>query len=216
MLDRWTLKLASAPVKLVAFFLLKTKITANQLTVTGFVIGLLSIPTLASEHYHLALLFIALNRLLDGLDGALARLTKPTDQGAYLDIVLDFIFYSGVIFGFALANPEANALAAAALIFSFIGTGASFLAFAIFAEKLKLKNMRYPTKGFYYLSGITEGTETLLVFIAMCLLPEFFPQLAWLFFSLCLITTATRVVGGVHTIAAASQQNTESTTPTDL
>ena len=58
-----------------------------------------------------ALLCIVLNRIGDGLDGQVARLGKPTDGGAYLDITLDFIFYSAVVFGFALAEASSESSA---------------------------------------------------------------------------------------------------------
>jgi phosphatidylglycerophosphate synthase len=204
MLDRWALKIIKTPLNKAAKGLVKANINADTLTVTGFTIGIFSIPLLALQQYSFALLLIGLNRIFDGLDGAVARQTKATERGAYLDNVLDFIFYSGVIFGFAIADPLHNALPAAALIFSFMGTGSSFLAFAIFAEKLKLSSIKYPTKGFYYLSGITEGTETLLFFVAMCLFPQHFALLAWVFFALCVVTTMTRVIGGAHTIQSAA------------
>lgn len=200
MLDRYSLKVIKQPLIAIASKLVKFGVKADQITVAGFFVGMLAIPFLAFEHYLIAALCIMLNRTMDGLDGAVARLSESTDRGAYLDIVLDFIFYSGVVFGFALANPEQNALAASALIFSFMGTGSSFLAFAILAERRQLNSMTYPNKGFYYLNGITEGTETILFFLAMCFWPTHFVLLAWVFFTLCLITTATRVISGAHTL----------------
>ena len=106
----------------------RMSITANQVTITGFFIGLTSVPLLAYNLYSAALVVILINRFMDGLDGAIARYTRPTDTGAYLDIVLDFIFYSAVVFGFCLGQADA-ALYGAFLIFSFVGTGTSFLAF---------------------------------------------------------------------------------------
>ncbi len=201
MLDRWSLKLIANPLARGAKIIANTQISANQITWAGFIIGMSVLPTLASQYFSLALILIIINRLFDGLDGALARHTKPTNQGAYLDIVLDFIFYSAVIFGFALADPQTNALPAAALIFGFMGTGSSFLAFAILAERLSLTAINYPSKGFYYLGGLTEGTETLLFFIAMCVWPQHFALLAWIFFALCIVTTFTRVFGGAKTLS---------------
>lgn len=201
MLDKYSLALVKPVVTSLAKPLAKAGIRADQMTVAGFVIGLGAIPALAFKQYDLALVAIILNRIADGLDGALARLTEPTDRGAYLDIVLDFIFYSAVIFGFALANPNENALPAAALIFSFMGTGSSFLAFAIMAERRKLASMNYPNKGFFYINGIAEGTETIIVLIAMCLFPSAFAWIAWGFFGLCLITTVSRIIGGAHTLS---------------
>jgi phosphatidylglycerophosphate synthase len=143
-----------------------------------------------------------LNRAADGLDGKVARLSAPTDAGGYLDITLDFIFYSAVVFGFALADPVNNSLAAAALIFSFIGTGSSFLAFGIMAERRQITNFRYPNKGLYYLDGLAEGTETLLFLILFCLFPQYFAVLAWIFTAICFISTFIRVISGYKTLSS--------------
>ena len=133
--------------------------TANQVTVFGFVVGLFAIPAIAFEAYLVGLALILLNRLADGLDGAVARRTVKTDRGGFLDITLDFIFYSSVPFAFALADPFENALAAAFLIFSFIGTGCSFLAYAIMAEKRGLSTDIRGQKSLYYLGGLTGGNR---------------------------------------------------------
>mgnify|MGYP006234580769 CR=1 FL=1 len=144
--------------------------TANQTTLFGFALGCLALPALSAEQYELALVFILLNRICDGLDGALARIQGITDAGGFLDISLDFLFYSLIPFGFVLANPDQNAIAGAFLIFSFIGTGSSFLAFAIMASKRGIDNPVYKHKSLYYMSGLTEGTETIGCFVLFCLL----------------------------------------------
>lgn len=200
MLDRWTVKLIQPPLQKGAAAIARMGGRPDQVTCIGFLIGMLAIPALVMGWYCGALAFLLLNRIADGLDGALARMTSSSDAGGFLDIVFDFIFYSGVIFGFALADPERNSLAAAALIFSFVGTGSSFLAYAIMAEKRRLVNITYPHKGFYYLGGLAEGTETIVFFVVICLFPDFFPTLAWCFFAICLVTTITRVWGGYRTL----------------
>lgn len=193
------------PLRLLAQVLDKLGVSANQVTISGFVIGLSVIPLLALEYYWWAAAIICINRICDGVDGALARVSEATDEGAYLDIVLDFIFYAAVVFGFALADPEQNALAAALLLFSFMGTGSSFLAFAIMAERRSIASMQYPNKGFYYLGGLAEGTETILLLLAACLLPMQFVWIACLFSGLCWLTTLTRVVGGYHSLKRGSE-----------
>jgi phosphatidylglycerophosphate synthase len=203
MLDRFALPILKAPLNSAAQVLDKKGVRADSVTVVGFVIGMLAIPALLMQFYFFALILILINRLCDGLDGALARKQGASDAGGYLDIVLDFIFYSGVVFGFALANPEQNALAACGLILSFMGTGSSFLAFAIMAERKNIKNMHYPSKGFYYLGGIAEGTETIGVFIALCLFPTYFAVISWSFALICAVTTVTRIVGGYYSIRRA-------------
>lgn len=178
-------------------------ISPDGLTLAGFAIGALALPFLALGWYLPALAAIALNRLLDGLDGALARRRGLTDAGGFLDISLDFLFYALVPFGFVLADPQANALAGAWLLFAFIGTGSSFLAFAALASKHRLDNPGYAHKSFYYLGGLTEGTETILLFALSCLFPHYFAPLAWLFGALCWLTTSTRIYSGYLTLKKA-------------
>ncbi len=169
-------------------------ISANAVTLAGFAVGLSALPLLATERYGLALAAIVVNRLFDGLDGAVARHVGKTDFGGYLDIVCDFIFYAGVVFGFALARPGENALAATFLVFSFVGTGSSFLAYAILAAKRGVTTEIRGSKTFYYLGGLTEGTETALLFVVLCLIPRSFPVLAVIFGVLCWVTTLTRII----------------------
>lgn len=167
-------------------------ITADQVSLAGFAIGCLAPAALWLGFFGPALLLILFNRLCDGLDGALARLSGPTDRGAFLDIALDFLFYALIPLGFALADPAANALAAAVLITSFIGTGSSFLAFAVIAEKRGLASADFPKKGLFYLGGLTEGAETIVFFALICHFPTAFPLLALLFAAACFLTTGLR------------------------
>lgn len=200
MLDRFSLKLARPLLESTAHFLAARKISADQVTLLGFIIGIGGAVFIACEFYISGLILILLNRLADGIDGTLARINGATDSGAYLDISLDFIFYSAVVFGFALADPITNGLAAAALIFSFVGTGSSFLAYAILAERRKLTNLRLPNKGFYYLGGIAEGTETILFFILFCLFPGSFTTLAWILAAICWLSTCLRIFSSYTTL----------------
>lgn len=183
-----------------ARWLVRRNINADQVTVSGFLIGLLAVPALALEYYLLALALILLNRFADGLDGAVARLTQMTDAGGYLDIVLDFIFYSAVVFGFLLADLDSNAAAAGVLMVTFMGTGATFLAFASIAAKRGIENLNYPNKSLHYMGGLTEGFETILAFVLFCLLPEYFVLLASLFAVMCWLTALTRLYSGYRTL----------------
>src|SRR3546814_520446 len=85
------------------------------------------------------------------------------------------------------------------LIFSFVGTGASFLAFAALAAKHGITTAARGAKSLYYLGGLTEGTETIALFVAICLLPDLFPWFAWIFGALCWLTTAVRITMAVKT-----------------
>jgi phosphatidylglycerophosphate synthase len=166
--------------------------TANQVTMIGAAFGLIAAGCVAAGLFYPALWFVTANRVIDGLDGAVARASRSSDFGGYLDIVSDFIFYSAIPLAFAMARPE-TALAAAFLIFSFIGTATSFLGFAILAEKHHVTTQIRGKKAFYYLGGLTEGTETILLFLAILVWPDHFSVMAIIFGILCWVTTGTRI-----------------------
>jgi phosphatidylglycerophosphate synthase len=196
MLDRYATVVIKPAVETLAKELVRTGAQADHITVLGFGLGLVAAFSIACHAYLLGALLILLSRLCDALDGAVARQTQTTDAGAYLDITLDFLFYASIPLAFALAKPHANALPAAVLLAAFIGTASSFLAFAALAAKRGMTSMDYPHKSFYFLGGLTEATETLVCFMAMCLWPRHFAPLAYLFSLLCCVTIATRVYGG--------------------
>jgi phosphatidylglycerophosphate synthase len=210
MLDRWTTHWVRPPLARAAAVLAQYRIGPDQVSLAGFVVGMLALPLLAVQAYGAALVAILLNRLADGLDGELARHTGvSSDAGGFLDIGLDFVFYAAVVLGFALADPAANALAAAVLLFAFVGTGSSFLAFAIMAAKHDLTRPRFTHKAFFYLDGLTEGTETILAFVAFCLWPTHFAALAIVFAGACMVTTATRLWGGYRTLKRHEAKSAE-------
>jgi phosphatidylglycerophosphate synthase len=167
-------------------------ISANLVTLVGFVVGIAAVPFIAFEYYWIALSLILTNRLFDGLDGAVARHSLLTDFGGYLDIVCDFIFYSAIVFAFALARPE-NMLASAFLILSFMGTASTFLTYAIMAEKHKISTDIRGKKSLYYLGGLTEGAETIVAMCLMCIFPDYFTVIAVIFAGMCWVTTVTRI-----------------------
>ena len=167
-------------------------IGANTVTVAGGIAGLAAFVAISQSAFLAGLALIVLNRILDGLDGAVARHAGISDLGGYLDIVFDFIFYALVPLGFAIADPD-NAQAACFLVVSFMGTGSSFLAFAILAEKRGISTDIRGTKSIYYLGGLTEGAETIAALVLMCVFPEWFTTIALVFGGLCWVTTASRI-----------------------
>lgn len=193
MLDSTVRPLIDPPLNAAARLLARLKVSPNAVTWAGFAIGMAAIPALAAHQYLLALLLILLRSVADGLDGAIARATHTTDYGGFLDIVLDFIFYAGVVWGMALARPE-DAVYAAFLVWTFMGTASSFLAYAILAEKHGQTTEIRGSKSLYYLGGLAEGTETIVTFVLFCLFPQWFAVIASVFGVMCLITTVGRIL----------------------
>jgi phosphatidylglycerophosphate synthase len=205
MFDRIALEVTKPLVDATARQIVKRGISADQVTLACFVLGMTSALFVMLGHFQLALIPLLLGRICDGLDGAVARLTVQSDRGAFMDIALDFLFYASIPLAFAVAAPEVNALPGAVLLAAFVGTGTSFLAYATLAEKRGEKSTAYPSKSFYYLGGLTEGTETIAIFVLMCLFPRHFPLLAYIYASLCTLTTATRIIAGWQNFAATKK-----------
>lgn len=189
-LRRWI----GPPLEWTGAWLARRGIAANGLTLAGLAIGLTTVPLLANGLYGFALAAILVNRLADGLDGAVARYGPPTAFGGYLDIVCDMAFYAAVPFGFALADPG-NAPWAALLLASFVCTCASFLGRAVMAaQRGDADDGTRGRKAFFYSAGLIEGTETILAFVLFCLLPGAFPWLAGGFAILCFWTAVARLL----------------------
>ena len=210
MIDRQTTALIRPALESLARRLVRLRIGADALTFAGLAVGWAAAGAIALQGFWLGAALILVSRLLDGLDGAVARATTPTDRGAFLDITLDFLFYPAIPLAFAIADPPVNALAAALLLAAFVGTGTCFLAFATIAAKRGLTSVDYPDKSFYFLGGLTEATETLAFFIAMCLWPQHFATLAFLFAAMCAVTIATRLYWGWQAFGQNPESGTES------
>jgi phosphatidylglycerophosphate synthase len=196
MIDRYAIAWLRPGFAAAAGVLARRGAKADQVTLIGFALGMAGSTAIAFGRCGSGLALLAASRFCDGLDGAIARLTAPTVRGGFLDITLDFVFYASVPLAFAIADPAANALAAAVLLASFVGTTSSFLAFAALAAQRGLKSEAFPTKGIYYLGGLAEATETLVCFALMCLWPAHFALFAYAYAVLCAVTTLTRVLAG--------------------
>ena len=198
MLDPAARRLIDPPLNKIGRGLARLGLTANTVTVAGFAIGLCAAAAVVFGAFAIGLMLLLLSRLADGLDGAVARATRKTDFGGYLDITADFFFYGAFPLAFALHDPAANAVAAAILLTSFYANGSSFLGYAILAEKHGMTSSARGEKTLYFSNGLLEGTETILFFVLLCLLPGFFAPLAYIFATLCFLTAVLRILAARH------------------
>ena len=193
MFDRQIQKYTQKPLQYIAKLFLKF-ISPNHMTLIGFSFGVLMCLSIIIDQYLIAIIFLFLNRLSDGLDGAMARLQNPTPLGGYLDIVLDFLIYGGFVLSFGITEQN-NTLLSMILLFCYIGTGSTFLAKAAILPSLTNQNLNEEIpKSFHYAVGLVEGTET-IVFMVLCLLfPNLFIYFSFIFIILCLITIVFRII----------------------
>jgi phosphatidylglycerophosphate synthase len=195
MLDAAARRLIDPPLDAIGRRLAALGIGADAVTLLGLALGLISAALIAAGLYSFALAFLLASRLADGLDGAIARAGRSTDFGGYLDITADFLFYGAVPLAFIWANPAGNGAAGGFLLASFYVNGATFLGFSALAERHKMKTEVHGKKSLYFSEGLLEGTETILFFVLICLLPEKFAVFAWVFGLLCFVTAVLRVLG---------------------
>lgn len=200
MLDGLMRGVINAPLNEGGRWLAARGASANAVTLAGLGLGLAAAGLIAAGWSGVWVALVLLSsRLADGLDGAVARARGKTDFGGYLDIVCDFVFYGAVPLAFVLQNTSANGLAGAFLLFTFYANAATFLGYAILAEKKGLETRSRGEKSLYFTAGLMEGTETILCFVVLALWPGLFPLLAWIFGSLCLVTAASRVLLAART-----------------
>lgn len=194
MLDGWARKRLDPLVERLASALATAGVSANAITLIAFGIGVAAAVAIIFGQFWLAIGLILVSRLGDALDGAIAARTKRTDLGGYLDIVLDFAFYGLIPLAFVIHDPQANGLAGAVLLAAFYANGASFLAYSIIAEKRGLTSEARGNKSIFFTTGLAEATETIAVFVAFCLWPQWFAPIAYGFAAITAYTTLSRVV----------------------
>lgn len=192
MLDGWARRLVQPPLDR-AGRAVAARMTADQVTLAGLGFALLAAAMIAAGAAAWALLPLLASRIADGLDGAVARVRGKTDFGGVLDIACDFAFYAAIPLGFVLADPAGNGLAGAVLLASFYVNAATFLGYAILAEKRGMQTQARGEKSLYFTAGLMEGSETIAFFVLMCLWPAGFAPLAYTFAALCLITALARL-----------------------
>ena len=194
MLDVWARRQIDPLLDGIAPLAARARIPANAITVGACLVGLAAGAAAAAGMFPVALALMLLSRLGDGLDGAVAAIEGRTDLGGYLDIVLDFFVYGALPLGFVVADPAANAVAGAVLLFSFYVNGASFLAYAVMAERRMLASATRNRKSLFFSAGLVEATETIAFFVAICLAPEWFAALAYVLAGLTVYTALSRIV----------------------
>ncbi|HLX48990.1 MAG TPA: CDP-alcohol phosphatidyltransferase family protein [Streptosporangiaceae bacterium] len=186
------------------------------LTATGWAAGAGACVATALRAWPAALGLWLANRLLDGLDGPVARAGRPSDAGGFADIVADFSVYAGIILGLAIAVPGAR-LACVALLCSYYVSGTAFLALSSLAERRR--QQLGDDRSLRFVGGLAEGTETIVVYVLLLLLPSQAVIIVWVFTGAVTVTAVHRVVIGLRLLAqptpgAAGTTGTAETTGT--
>ena len=155
-------------------------------TLIGLILGLFSVYYIIRFNLTMGLIFWILNRIFDGLDGSTARLNNQTSKlGSYLDLVFDFIIYSGIIVGFIfinLSNPEIIITGSILLALYYINS----IAWTYF-EMIKGSNETREIK------FLIEGLETIIFYILFFVFYQHLFLLLVIFGALVLLTIIQRI-----------------------
>ncbi len=166
-------------------------ITGNALTVASLVAGVLCLGAIAAGLNVLGLVLWLSNRLLDGLDGEVARLRGETSElGSFLDIAADFFMYGGFLVALAVQHPEAR-LALVTLFFAYYLNGSIFLALSGILERLRAE--RLTERGLHFRRSLTEGFETIVVGVLFLVFPGHVSLIAWVFAAMVFVSSAQRL-----------------------
>jgi len=172
------------------------QIHPTVVTVLAAVVGVAAAVAAWQSAYVAAVCLWLANRALDGLDGAIARVTgTQSDLGAYLDIMLDYVVYAAIPLGLALASGEsAVLLALAVLLGSFYLNSASWMYLAAVLEKRNAgAASRGETTSVTMPTGLIEGAETIVFYTLFLLFPNALALLFTLMAALVLVTAGQRV-----------------------
>lgn len=206
MLDATSRRLTAPALDAVAARLDRTPLSPLAITGLGWLVGVGACVAVSQRAWWLGLVLWLLNRLLDGLDGPLARRRGATDLGGFLDIASDFSIYAGFVAGIAVAVPEAR-LACVALLTAYYLSGTAFLALSSILERRGGAEDVADGRSLLFVGGLAEGTETVIAYVAFCLLPHWAEGIAWVFAVAVAITALQRVGLGIQVLREPSESH---------
>lgn len=189
MLDKQLIILTNYPLELLGKICVFLRISPLAITLANIPITIIIFICILKEFFIVAIILIIINRILDGLDGVVARQTNTNSvRGAYMDLVVDYLFYTAVPLAHGILNPEKNAIATMLILAVFILSGINFIASSSAAHKLDITSSRFPQKNFYYHSNLIEGSETILYVLTITMFPNFFPIISYICASMIIIS----------------------------
>jgi len=170
-------------------------VTPGVVTGVAWLVGAGACVAVTFRLWPAALALWLLNRLLDGLDGPVARAIGQTDRGAYLDVVSDFSIYGGFVLGLAIAVPNAR-VSCVVLLFTYYVSGTALLTLSSLLERRRQND--HDERSVRLTGGLAEGFETIVVYALFCLVPDATAVIAWTFSTAVAITAIQRVWTGAQ------------------
>lgn len=124
--------LLKKPEHTISILLIKIGVTANILTILGFLLAILAGFFIVSNNLVLGGIFLLISSIFDMLDGAIARVSKTTSLfGAFLDSTLDriseFLIFSSILIYYLVNDSKTSTSNIIPIILCVTSIGTSFL-----------------------------------------------------------------------------------------
>jgi phosphatidylglycerophosphate synthase len=178
-----------------------SSVSPNLISFIALVPGLLSAAAIVQGELAWGIGFWLLNRVLDGLDGVVARIhDKQSDFGGYLDLLLDYVVYLAIPIAFVIAAPTpAHFWTLIGLLAAYQINSLSWTLLSSLLEKRqsaaveRLTSIEMP-------AGLIEGAETVVFYTLFFLLPAYIPWLFGVMAALVVVTAIQRVWWAWHNL----------------
>ena len=185
MLDTHARKYVNPIIELGAEFLLKLKLTPNNVTILALLLGVSTSIFLYFDMQIIAVTLLWVSGYLDAVDGAMARRSNSSSSfGTLLDIVSDRIVEVSIVLvlGLKFVDVRYNLIVLTVCI---LMSMTIFLTVGALSEKKGVKS-------FYYQAGVAERSEGFIFFSLMILIPSYLGIITNIFSILIIITAIQR------------------------
>ena len=185
MLDTHAIKYVNPIIELGAEFLLKLKLTPNNVTILALLLGVSTSIFLYFDMQIIAVTLLWVSGYLDAVDGAMARRSNSSSSfGTLLDIVSDRIVEVSIVLvlGLKFVDVRYNLIVLTVCI---LMSMTIFLTVGALSEKKGVKS-------FYYQAGVAERSEGFIFFSLMILIPSYLGIITNIFSILIIITAIQR------------------------
>ncbi|MCI0608321.1 MAG: CDP-alcohol phosphatidyltransferase family protein [Anaerolineae bacterium] len=172
-----------------------SRVPPLAISLLALIVGVLASFAAFKNQYLWAFGLWILNRVLDGLDGLIARMHgRQSDFGGYVDILTDFIVYALLPIGLVAGSASSERyLALAIMLAAFYVNTASWMYLAAILEKRNTHNSDTQTT-IIMPAGIIGGFETILAYGIFLLFPAYITILFSVFSALVCITIIQRLI----------------------
>lgn len=174
---------------------------ALPVTALALVVGVGAALAAATGAFAVALVAWLASRVLDGLDGEVARsLERADDLGGYLDLLADYVVYGVVPIGAAVgatapwsplgsdSSPWIWPAVAALLATYYVNLGSYAVLAALMEKRGRIVRRGGAPTSIVMPAGLVEGFETIVLVTLMLAFPG---QLAWWFVLTAVLVAAT-------------------------